>query len=188
MRYILKKTVEQIITSGNHYLIAVKANQPKLFASLQEQFEHQQTDNIDQQTEYNRGRKVTRTVRVLSHPRTIDPAWIGIQSLIQIRRQGTRAAQPFSQTVFYICSLSGSAAELAERIRQHWHVENRLHWVKDVVLKEDSTPVCDGHAMTNFAIVRTIALNLFRQHGFDSITQGIRRVAHDIPRLFSFFQ
>jgi predicted transposase YbfD/YdcC len=81
-----------------------------------------------------------------------------------------------------------NAAGFAQRIRQHWHIENRLHWVKDVVLKEDQAPLCDGHALTNFAIVRTIALNLFRQHGFDSITQGLRRMAHDIPGLFSFFQ
>ncbi|MBW4579073.1 MAG: hypothetical protein KME42_05790 [Tildeniella nuda ZEHNDER 1965/U140] len=73
-------------------------------------------------------------------------------------------------------------------MRQHWHIENRLHWVKDVVLKEDLAPLCDGNAPVNFALVRTMALNLFRQHGFDSITQGLRRLAHDIPTLFSFFQ
>jgi predicted transposase YbfD/YdcC len=62
------------------------------------------------------------------------------------------------------------AAGFAQHIRQHWHMENRLHWVKDVVLKEDQAPLCDGHALTNFALVRTMALNLVRQHGFDSIT------------------
>jgi hypothetical protein len=41
---------------------------------------------------------------------------------------------------------------------------------------------------TNFVKLYAIALNLFRQHGFDSITQGLRRLAHDIPTLFSFFQ
>ncbi|HEY9897428.1 MAG TPA: hypothetical protein V6D34_18785, partial [Candidatus Sericytochromatia bacterium] len=48
-------------------------------------------------------------------------------------------------------------------------------------------PLCDGHAPVNFALVRTMALNLFRHHGLDSITQGLRRLAHDIPTLFPFF-
>jgi predicted transposase YbfD/YdcC len=66
--------------------------------------------------------------------------------------------------------------------------ENRLHWSKDVVLLEDTAPLCDGHALTNFALARTIAVNLFRQNGFASITKGIRHLAHDVHRLFSFFQ
>ncbi len=90
--------------------------------------------------------------------------------------------------MFYISSLSLDAAGFAQRIRQHWHIGNRLHWVKDVVLKEDYSPLCDGNALVNFAIVRTMALNLFRNHGFGSITQGLRRLAHDIPALFSFFR
>ena len=70
---------------------------------------------------------------------------------------------------------------------QHGHLEKRLHWVKDVVLQEELAPLCDGPAPVNFALVRTMALNLFRHHGLDSITQGLRRLAHDIPTLFSFF-
>jgi len=85
-------------------------------------------------------------------------------------------------------ALSLDAAGFAQRLREPWHLEKRLHWVKDVVLKEDQAHLGDGHALTNFAIVRTIALNLLRQHGFDSITQGLRRMAHSIPGLFSYFQ
>lgn len=67
-------------------------------------------------------------------------------------------------------------------------MENKLHWVKDLVLGEDKAPLWAGHALTNFAIIRTIAVNLFRLNGFASITKGIRAIAHDIHRLFSFFQ
>jgi predicted transposase YbfD/YdcC len=81
-----------------------------------------------------------------------------------------------------------SAAEFAKRIRGHWLIENCLHWLKDVVLKEDTSSLCDGHALINFAITRTIAMNLFCREGFTSITKGIRYLAHDIHRLFSFLQ
>jgi len=89
--------------------------------------------------------------------------------------------------MFYISCLTLDAAGFAQRSRQHWHLEKRLHWVKDVVLQEELAPLCDGHAPVNFALVRTMALNLFRHHGLDSITQGLRRLAHDIPTLFPFF-
>lgn len=138
--------------------------------------------------EQTRDRQTQRTVSVLALVAGIDPLWVSIQRLIRVERVGTRAKRPFTETMFYISSLSLDAAGFAQRIRQHWHIENRLHWVKDVVLKEDYSPLCDGNALVNFAIVRTIALNLFRHHGFDSITQGLRRLAHDIPALFSFFR
>ncbi|MEM9538721.1 MAG: hypothetical protein AAGA60_04325 [Cyanobacteria bacterium P01_E01_bin.42] len=85
-------------------------------------------------------------------------------------------------------SLTFNATGFAQQIRQHWHIENRLHWPKDVILQEDTAPLCDGQAPVNFAILRTIVLNLFRLHGFASLTKGLRHLSHDVHRLFSFFQ
>lgn len=121
-------------------------------------------------------------------PEGIDPAWIGVQRVIRIQRDGTRGQKPMSETMFYISSLTLEASGFAQQIRQHWQVENRLHWVKDVVLQEDTAPLGAAHAPTNFAIVLTIAVNLFRANGFASITKGIRHLAHHIHTLFSFFQ
>jgi predicted transposase YbfD/YdcC len=69
------------------------------------------------------------------------------------------------EKVFYISSLSENAAEFAQRIRAHWHVENRLHWVKDVVLKEDESPLCGGYALINFGILRTIKGECLSERG-----------------------
>lgn len=91
-------------------------------------------------------------------------------------------------TVFYMSSLCLDAAGFAQRIRAHWQIENGLYWPKDVVLKEDSSVVCDEYAPVNFSIVRTMAMNLFRHHGFACLTKGIGQLAHDVPRLFFFFQ
>lgn len=143
---------------------------------------------IDVQAEQTRDRVTRRSVSVLTPRPTLDPEWVGIQRIIRVERHGTRAQQPYHEIMFYISSLNLDAQGFAQIIRQHWHIENRLHWVKDVVLKEDQTPVCDGNAPINFALVRSISLNLFRLHGFDSITKGIRTLAHDVRTLFSFFQ
>ncbi|MDX2099508.1 MAG: ISAs1 family transposase [Leptolyngbyaceae cyanobacterium bins.59] len=168
--------------------MAVKKNQPNLHKHLKTQFEHQEPQSVHHSIDHRHGRTVERRVSVQDTVTAIAPQWKGVQRVIRVERWGIRGKKTFCETMFYISSLALDAAEFAKRIGQHWHIENRLHWVKDVVLKEDHTPVCDGHALVNFAIVRTIVLNLFRSHGYDSITQAIRRVAHDIPRLLSFFQ
>jgi hypothetical protein len=144
--------------------------------------------DINTQIDASRDRVVERVVSVLERPCTIDQRWVGIQRIVSVNRFGTRAGEPFTETVFYISSLSEDAAGFARRIRDHWLIENCLHWPKDIVLKEDSSPLCAGYALTNFAIVRTIAMNIFRREGFTSITKGIRYLAHDIHRLFSFLQ
>lgn len=144
--------------------------------------------DIDIQNDSSHGRQVQRSVSVLTPREGSDPVWVGVQRIIQVERTGIRARKPFEEKVFYISSLSETAAEFSQRIREHWHVENRLHWVKDVVLKEDESPLCGGFALINFGILRTIAMNVFRKEGFSSVTKGIRSLAHDIDRLFSFLQ
>lgn len=144
--------------------------------------------NTDIQTDSSHGRVVQRSVSVLIPTEGIDPLWVGVQRIIKVERTGIRQQQPFEEKVFYISSLTENAAEFAQRIRSHWQIENRLHWVKDVVLKEDESPLCGGYALINFGILRTIAINVFRKEGFRSITKGIRSLAHDVDRLFSFLQ
>lgn len=141
-----------------------------MFNQIKSQFEQTPPSSVDCQTEQTRDRQIQRTVSVLDTIAGIDPQWLGVQRLIRVQRLGIRAQKPFEETVFYISSLTLDAVGFAAQIQQHWHIENRLHWTKDVVLQEDKAPLCDGYAPANFSIVRTIALNLFRQAGFDSIT------------------
>lgn len=188
MRCTPKKTVEQIIESGNDYVIAVKGNQPKLYQTLQAEFEQSTPESVDDQIEQTRNRITRRTVSVLPSRAGLDATWHGVQRLVRVERTGIRGIKPTHETMFYISSVATDALGFSQRIRHHWQIENRLHWVKDVVLHEDTTPICAAHAPENFAILRTIAINLFRQQGFDSITQGLRQLAHDVRRLFSFFQ
>lgn len=188
MLCILKKTVEHILSSGNDFVMAVKQNQPKLYQQLQTQFEQRQAQSMDDQTEQVRDRITQRTVSVLAAGDELDVAWFGVQSIIRVERTGIRGTEAMHETMFYISSISTDAFHFSQRVRNHWQVENRLHWVKDVVFKEDTAPMCSGHAPENMAILRTIAINLLRLNGFASITKGIRAVAHDIYRLFSFFQ
>ncbi|MBW4418191.1 MAG: transposase [Myxacorys californica WJT36-NPBG1] len=67
-------------------------------------------------------------------------------------------------------SLATTAQQFAAGIRGHWTIENRLHWVKDVVFREDDCPLKLAHAPENWGLIQTWVVNLFRLQGESSIT------------------
>ena len=64
--------------------------------------------------------------------------------------------------------------------------ENRLHWVKDVVTQEDTSPQLQGKASTNISLIKSWVLNLLRIHGYDSMTEALSHLSHNLPLLLSF--
>jgi predicted transposase YbfD/YdcC len=105
-----------------------------------------------------------------------------------VHRHGTRKGKPYSQWSYYITSLATTAQQFAAGIRGHWGIENRLHWVKDVVLREDACPLKLAQAPQNWGLIRTWVVNLLRLNGEASIFKAQRRVAHDIHALFLLIQ
>ena len=64
---------------------------------------------------------------------------------------------------YYISSLPSNAERILQAVRNHWSIENKLHWVLDVALDEDRSRVRKDQAPENFAVLRHIALNLLKQ-------------------------
>jgi predicted transposase YbfD/YdcC len=106
---------------------------------------------------------------------------------VRVHRYGTGKGKPYSQWSYYITSLA-TTAHFAAGIRGHWGIKNQLHWVKDVVLREEACPLKVAQAPQNWGLIRTWVVNLFRLNGEASITKAQRRVAHDIPALFLLIQ
>ncbi|MBC1237118.1 MULTISPECIES: ISAs1 family transposase [Nostoc] len=183
-----KKTCQIIIESGNDYVIAVKDNQPKLHSHIQRIAATRKPTSRVVETEKTRDRCTTRTVEVFHDINGIDPSWTGIKSLVRVERIGTRNAKKYHEIVCYISSLIASAKEFALGIRGHWGIENRLHWVKDVVLKEDCSTIRLGNAPANLSIIRAIALNILRRNGHTSITIAQRFLSHDIDKLLALVE
>jgi len=183
-----KKTVQKIIDSGNDYVVAVKANQPNLYKQIQHNINLSQPTSVDTSQEQTRDRLTKPRVSVFDNLDYISNDWVGLERIVQVERLGTRAGKPYSETAYYISSISLDATDFAQGIRGHWGVENRLHWVKDVVFEEDQAQMVDGYAAANFSILRSFVINLFRHNGFDSLTKAIRYCAHNIPLLFSFLE
>jgi hypothetical protein len=63
-------------------------------------------------------------------------------------------------------------------VRGHWCIENRLHWSKDVVLREDDTRTRDPNALLNASLFRSITLKVLRLNGFKSVTTALRLLAN----------
>ena len=135
-----------------------------------------------------RGRITCRIVRLFTDLRGIDFDWVGLQNLICVERIGIRQGKPYYQTNYYISSFSTSAFEFAQAIRSHWRIENCLHWVKDVIFGEDTAPFKNYNAATNWSIIRTIAINVARMCGYDSLTKAERFLAHDIDKMISLLE
>ena len=75
---------------------------------------------------------------------------------------------------------------ISARIRGHWSIENKLHWIKDVIFGEDKSPIKNFNAATNLSILVTIGINLFRLFDFQSIIRGQRWLQGGIERLFAW--
>lgn len=176
-----KKTIRKIIKSGNHYVIAVKGNQPKLHHQVISNTEDvTKAVSVYQSEEKSRGRSEIRKISVFEDTIGIAEQWRKLQSIIRVERSGIRNKKGYIQTAYYISDLKLSAKEFGEGIRAHWAIENSLHWVKDVVLKEDDSSIKSGNAPANMGIIRSMVTNIFRSNGLHSLTKAIRWVSNDV--------
>jgi len=108
-----------------------------------------------------------------------------LKRLIRVERYVSCKKQQRHETAYYMSDLCSNKAVLfAKHIRNHWGIENRLHWVKDVILKEDESGIKTGMAAENISIIRNIVCNIFRSNGFQSIKYAIELHANDFKKLF----
>jgi len=166
-----KKTVKTIINTGNDYIIQVKANQKTLFKQLKINSSDEKNclDFFESQTQA-RGRTEIRKTFVYKDLTDISSDWTGLKRLIRVERTVKTKTKTSSETAYYISSVrSNSASLFGKHIRNHWGIENRLHWVKDVCMNEDKAKTISGMAAENISILRNIVINIFRTNGYDSI-------------------
>jgi predicted transposase YbfD/YdcC len=90
---------------------------------------------------------------------------------------------------YYISSLCSDDAELFARgIRGHWSIENRLHWVKDVIQHEDGSGIKKGNGIETLSILKNVAINISRELGFDSIKGATIHFASNVKELCEYFR
>ena len=86
------------------------------------------------------------------------------------------------ETRYYLTSLGNDAEQLARAVRGHWSVENNLHWMLDVVFREDDDRNRTGHAQNNLSLVRKVCLNLCKlyQDGSETIKGRRKKAGWDV--------
>lgn len=160
-----RDTLQALTHRNADYVIQVKANQKLLSKAVKEQFAHAFIDDskIDQyeSSDNTHGRKETRTVFQIDAalPTELAEKWPSIKTLIAVERDRNNAID----TKYYLSSLEINPKLAARCVREHWAIENSLHWVLDVVYKEDSCRVTGKVAAENLAMFRRVALNLAKQ-------------------------
>ena len=175
---------QQIIDSGNDYLMVVKDNQPQLLADIQGCFEAEPlADEVRgqaQTTTKDHGRLEVRTI-VTSTALNEYLDWPGVAQVAQISRtiSNMRSRTSTWEQVYAITSLPperGSPKQLLAANRGHWIIES-VHWVRDVVMGEDACAVHKDRASQVLAALRNAAITVIRQAGFTSVKKAIRRYA-----------
>ena len=165
----------QIRAQAGDYLLALKSNHKKAYKAIKQHFhphiEHQlawrTAENFFDAFDDSHGRTVRRRVWVITDLKPIPELakWPDLQSVIVV--ETIRAAYPgaviTSDYRIYISSLIRSATAFVTMIRQHWDIENKLHWSLDVTFNEDRCRIRKDHAAENMVALRHIALNLLRQ-------------------------
>jgi len=166
-------TIATAITeAGANYLLAVKSNQPTLRAEIEVSFASAPAEVLDTATDWDKGhgrieeRQVTvsREADWLGGDRRF-PGELrlpGVATIIKVRSRTELKDRCRTDTRYYISSANLTAQAAAEAVRGHWGIENRLHWVLDVVFNEDQARLRTGHGAKNMAVVRHFAINLVR--------------------------
>lgn len=132
--------------------------------------------------ERSRGRTARRRVEAYAPPAWQDD-WPDIGAVVQVTRSGVRDGEAYERTGLYLTSRTDDAARLGEVIRWHWHVENRLHWVKDARMDEDAGGVRSKAGASVLALLRSVALSVARGGGEASWTEAKARWTNRVPEM-----
>ena len=156
---------------GAHYVLAVKDNQPTLAESMREFFDQFQAAPA-QRTPHSFFESIEKNHGRLEHRRCysfgqldclhLPASWPDLGSFAVIKSERTVKGKTSLERRFYLSSLPADAARAAAAIRQHWAVENQLHWCMDVVFADDQMRARTGHAAHNLAVLKHITMNLIR--------------------------
>jgi predicted transposase YbfD/YdcC len=166
---------------GDYVLIA-KGNQPMLYDDLQLFFTEPPADCRDWRTarsvDKNHGRlEIRELVASTELNDFLAGQWAGVAQVFRLTRTVIEDGKTRTEVVYGITSLSparASAARLLQLIREHWTIENRLHWRRDVTLREDHCQVRKGDAPRVLAVLNSFLLAVFDFLGVSNVPQQMR--------------
>jgi predicted transposase YbfD/YdcC len=168
-----KEIAQTIKEQKGDYILAAKDNQPTLHAAIQAAFAAADSSPPSSHRKYTtqdsaHGRHECRTVQVLAADdylsESLLSAWLGLLTLVMVTRVVTCQATGVvtTEVSYFISSLRPNARRIGKAIRGHWSIENGLHWVLDVVFREDARRLYDRTVAENVAFLNRLALSVLR--------------------------
>ena len=169
---------------GGYYVLLAKANQPTLEEDLRLFFTEPPVDCRDwrqaRTCDKAHGRlEVRELIASTELNEWLAEAWPGVEQVFCLQRTSDRQGKRHSQTIYGITNLpirQASAARLLELVRRHWAIENRLHWRRDVTLREDHSQVRKGTAPQVCAALNNLILAMFDFLGVQNVPQQMRHL------------
>jgi predicted transposase YbfD/YdcC len=191
-----KEIANQIIEAGGDYILTVKDNQPHLLADIRECLGRAldgaaAAGNTYEVTERGHGREETRSYFVLPDPEGIrdQQAWVGLKVIGMCLRTRVSNGSRSDEAHYFIGSRIMNAAGYGVGLRDHWGIENHLHWQLDITFGEDANRVQRRHGAENLALVRRLALALLKRHpGKESMACKRLAAAYDTDFLEEILQ
>lgn len=174
---------QKIIQGQADYILPVKENQGTLYEDMALLFDGFESENYvavphdtAKQVSEAHDRREIRPCWVVSESEYRDylrrgPVWPKLTSLVKLLTIRISPKKTEISVRYFISSWRASAQQFLQRIRQHWQIENGLHWVLDIAFREDASRIRNDHAPQNMAILRHMATNLLKQE--TSVKVGI---------------
>lgn len=187
--YAHVKDIQVILDRGADYIVGIKDNQPTLAAEVRNVFQQAYDANYEyvdidrmEKCEKGHGRILVQQIAVMT-----DLDWLPqrdewqLKSLVEVRseRNISGAAEPSVR--YYGSSRAGTSKQFSDWIKNHWAIENNLHWVADVVYGEDASLADAGHAAENMSLIRRITMNIIQAFDPSRGISAARRCATHCP-------
>ena len=164
-----KEIAAKIVAGGGDYVLALKDNHPTLHEAVADEFTAVLEADVPPPgvrrhvtVETNRGREERREYLALPAPQSLPgfADWAGLATLVLVCRITQIDGVEKGEISYYLSSLPPKVKALAQAIRQHWSIENQLHWVLDVTFTEDASRIRQRHAPQTSAMLRRLAVSI----------------------------
>ena len=164
-----------IIQKDGDYLLSVKENQGRLFSDIQFLFEtdaryafEQVAHSYAKTVNKDHGRIEVRECWAIDHEEYLNQLygrenWMGLKCIVRIVSRRQIGDKVEHKIRYFISSLPANAKTILKAKRDHWKIENQVHWVLDIAFREDNSRVRIDHAAENLSVLRHMALNLLKK-------------------------
>jgi predicted transposase YbfD/YdcC len=184
-----REIARKIVDKKADYVLALKGNQGTLRDDV-ELFANEQkasgfadaTISVNQTVDGDHGRIETRRVTVIHDVVWLQQRhqWPGLKGVVIVDSQREIGPKIEHETRFYITSANLHAEKLAAIVRDHWAIENSLHWVMDMTFRDDECRIRTENAPENVVTLKHMAVNLARRKkGKDSVRLALKTAAWD---------